>query len=79
MWINEPRIPSVALIGPAAPPIDAHNRPRIDDRHASGDQSTPPMGASQLRKAVAVTGNPGEWCLEDEGAVNSVPLVSHTP
>ena len=77
VWINEPRIPPAALPGPDARLIDAHNRPRIDDRHAGGDAGTPQVGTSPLVKVVPV--NAAEWFPEDDCSVNSVPLVSQTP
>jgi putative transposase len=77
VWINEPRIGPTAEIRPEASPTDGHNRPKIDDRQAIGDRSTPRFGVLPLVQAVTV--NAGEWCPEDDDSVNSVPLVSHTP
>ena len=77
VWINQPRIWPAPRIAPNPPPIDAPNRPRIDDRPSGGDRSTPQVGPSHAAAAVAVTAS--ESYAEDDCSVNSVPLVSQTP
>jgi putative transposase len=77
VWINQPRIGPAPRIAPDAPPIDAPNRPRIDDRQSGGDRSPPQVRPSQL--VAGVTVNASEWDAEDDCSVNSVPLVSQTP